>query len=142
MEGKIRVYKLVREDQKSGRCYPLFIEREREFVMGEWFDAHFAPRKGFAPRSINGVNSDEPIGGLHCCFYPFAPHLSMELKSGEKRVWIECEARGESKTYKRPWNQGGAWILVESIKPLRKLTQEDVDCILAANKKYLEGDEQ
>ena len=37
---------------------------------------------------------------------------------------MECEARGRSQKYDRPESQGGAWLLVEEIKPLRTLTDE------------------
>lgn len=123
------IYKLVRK-AKDGNCYPLFIERDRQFVFGEWLDAHFKPTKGFAPRSINGVDADEPIGGFHACFKPIAPHLKDTLTNGEKRVWIECESDGEFKTYNRPESQGGTWVLVERLKPIRELTPKDVKEIL------------
>ena len=118
----MKVYKLVRKVQ--GRFYPLFIDKHKEFKFGEWFYAEFHPTKGFAPRSLNGF--DNPIGGLHCCFTTYAKHLSEKLKTGEERVWIECEAEGKSKTYKRSLLQGGDWILVEKLKPLREVPWDEV----------------
>lgn len=124
------VYKKVRI-LKDGNCYPLFIDNKKPFTFGEWMHSEFHPTKGFAPRSINGVDSDDPIGGWHACFKPLAPHISDELKSGEERVWIECEAKGENTTYDRPESQGGMWCLFEWIKPLRILTRMEIENILS-----------
>ena len=41
-------------------------------------------------------------------------------------MWIECEASGKTKTYKRPFKQGGEWILVEVLKPLRVMGIDEV----------------
>ena len=117
------VYKLVRI-KKDGNCYPLFIDKNKPFIFDKWMKAEFHPTKGFAPRSLNGF--ENPTGGWHCCFTCFASHLSEELKTGEKRVWIECESKGDSKTYKRSLIQGGDWILVEYLKPLRIVPIEEV----------------
>ncbi len=110
----MKVYKKVRI-KKDGKCYPLFIGKNKPFIFGEWMQCEFIPTKGFAERSISDT---EKIGGWHCCYQPVAPHLADELKSGEK-VWIECEAKGRTKRYERPESQGGAWVLVEYIMPLQ-----------------------
>lgn len=52
--------------------------------------------KGFAVRC-----------GWHCCFQPLAPHLSMVLANGERRVWVECEVEDWT-SYDRPESQGGS----------------------------------
>lgn len=114
----MRVYKKVRIKQ-DGKCYPLFIGKQKAFEFGKWMKAEFIPTKGFAPRSINGIDNENPIGGWHCTYEMNAPHIADQLKSGEKRVWIECEAKGEMKTYDRPESQGGTWCLVEWLKPIR-----------------------
>lgn len=85
-------YKLVRRG-RDGNLYPLFINRKRPYVFGEHRIAEYIPTKGFAPRL-----------GFHCCFTPYAPHLKQNLKSGEKRVWIECDI-DDFKTYPRPPSQ-------------------------------------
>ena len=117
----MKVYKLVRKG-KDGNCYPLFIDKSKPFTFGEEMQCEYHPTKGFAPRSVD----DNPTGGWHCCFVPVAPHLSEKLKTGEERVWIECEASGKTKTYKRPFKQGGEWILVEVLKPLRVMGIDEV----------------
>lgn len=115
------VYKKVRQ-LKDGNYYPLFIDKRRPFVFGEWMKSEFHPTKGFAERSLGIDDSGEEIGGWHACFTPLAPHIADELKTGEKRVWMECEAKGVNATYDRPESQGGSWCLFEYIKPLRIIT--------------------
>ena len=117
----IKVYKLVRQGS-DGQYYPLFIGKQEPFRFGEVMPCQFLPTKGFAPRSVDG----EQTGGWHCCFTTVAPHLAETLATGEQRVWIECEGSGKTKTYKRGLHQGGDWILVENLKPLRVVPWEEV----------------
>lgn len=116
------VYKLVAQ-YRDGSCHPLFIDRKRAFTFGEWMHCRNVPIKGFALRS---ADDSEQIGGWHCTFRTLAPHLAEELKSGEKRVWIECEAKGLTKRYERPESQGGAWVLVEWLRPIRVIGWDEV----------------
>lgn len=120
----MRVYKKVRM-LKDGNCYPLFIDNKKQFLFGEWMRSEYHPTKGFAPRSIIDAGGEQ-IGGWHSCPAPEASWIADELASGEKRVWMECEAENVQE-YKRPQ---GIWYLSEWIKPLRLLTREDVDNIL------------
>ena len=69
----MKVYKLLRI--KNGKLYPLFINKKTETPIGVWMNAECYPTKWFAIRR-----------GYHCCHQPLAPHLKMELASGEKRV--------------------------------------------------------
>lgn len=117
----MKVYKLVRKG-KDGNCYPLFIDKNKPFVFGAEMPCEYHPTKGFAVRSVD----ENPTGGWHCCFTPYAAHLNEKLASGEERVWIECEGSGKTKTYKRSLHQGGDWILVETIKPLRVMPWDEV----------------
>lgn len=109
MSIKIRVYKLFRE--KKGKLYPLFINRNQEIPIGVWLDAELHPTKGFAIRK-----------GWHCTVKKSAPHLKMELASGEKRIWCICEIE-DYEFYRRPVSQGGLWVLAQRIKVLT--TTED-----------------
>ena len=114
-------YKKVRV-LKDGKYYPLFIDNKKPFLFGEWMRSEYHPKAGFAPRSI-GTNADgQEMGGWHSCPTPEASWIADELKSGEKRVWMECEIKNV-KEYKRPQ---GIWFLSEWIKPLRILTDEDI----------------
>jgi hypothetical protein len=108
----MKAYKLLRI--VNGKLYPLFINRKEETVMDKWLQSECYPTKGFAVRK-----------GWHCCFKPYAPHLKTELKSGEKRVWVELEV-GEYQKYNRPESQGGSWILADKIKINKILTKEEV----------------
>lgn len=110
----MKAYKLLRT-KRDGKLYPLFINKTVETPIGEWMKAECFPTKGFAIRQ-----------GWHCCFKPIAPHLKTELKTGEKRVWVECEVE-DFESYNRPESQGGAWILAQRMKINRVLTMEEVE---------------
>ena len=103
----MRAFKLFRL-LKDGSISPLFINKKQRLEEGVWYDAENHPTKGFAPRA-----------GWHCCGRPVAPHLSMDLKSGEKRIWVEVEVE-DFTTYARPSIQGGAWILANRMKVIRR----------------------
>lgn len=100
-------YKLMRI-KKDGLIYPLFINKTTPTPIGIWIEAECHPTKGFAVRK-----------GWHCCFEMNASHLKMNLASGEKMVWVECEVE-DFTTYDRPESQGGKWILANRIKILKK----------------------
>jgi hypothetical protein len=104
----MRAYKLLRI-KKDGKLYPLFINKKNSTPIGEWLEAECCPTKGFAVRK-----------GWHCCFKPVAPHLKMELASGERRVWVECEVE-DWESYSRPESQGGSWILAQRMKLIKIL---------------------
>ena len=113
----MKAYKLLRI-KKDGKLYPLFINKTVPTPIGEWLDAECIPTNGFAVRC-----------GFHCTFTPWAPHLKMELASGEQRVWVECEVE-DFTTYDRPESQGGKWVLAQKMKLIRKLSIEEVNKIL------------
>jgi len=98
-------YKLFRL-LKSGEITSLFINKIRRLPIGEWMDSEFYPTDGFAERP-----------GWHCTAKPNAPHLKMELKSGEKRVWKKVLIEDYTE-FLRPENQGGLWFLAERMKIL------------------------
>ena len=111
--GKLKAYKLVRL-KKNGSIGSLFINRNAEMPIGKWLEAENHPTKGFAERF-----------GWHCCSTPYAPHLKENLKSGEKRIWVECEVEGIT-IYDRPESQGGKWILASLMYITRILSKDDV----------------
>ena len=98
-------YKLFRQ-LKSGEITSLFINKSRKLPIGEWMDSGCYPTNGFARRP-----------GWHCTAQPHAPHLKMELKSGEKRVWRKVLIEDFTE-FQRPENQGGLWYLAKRIKIL------------------------
>ena len=115
----MKAYKLLRV-ARDGKLHPLFINRKEPTPFGVWMKAECYPTKGFAVRQ-----------GWHCTFKPLAPHLSMKLASGERRVWVEVEVE-DWKSYNRPESQGGSWILAQRMKVNRTLTEDEVEEILAA----------
>lgn len=123
------IYKKVRQ-LKNGQVKPLFIGKTKPFEFGQWMHCEFIPTDGFAERSLGTDENGNEIGGWHGCFVPIAPHIADELKTGEVRVWMECEAKGKNATYDRPLLQGGTWCLYEWIKPVRILTEEEVATII------------
>lgn len=117
----MKAYKLLRK-LKDGKLYPLFINKKESTPFGKWMEAECYPTKGFAVRK-----------GWHCCFQPYAPHLSMQLANGEQRVWVECEVE-DFESYNRPESQGGNWVLAQKMRIIREISAEEVDDILG-NKK-------
>lgn len=98
-------YKLFRE-LKDGSVTSLFINKSVKLPQNEWLGAKIHPTKGFALRP-----------GWHCTAEPVAPHLKMELKSGEKRVWKKVMI-ADYEEIKRPENQGGLWYLAKQMRIL------------------------
>lgn len=116
----MKAYKLLRI-KKDGKLYPLFINKTVSTPIGKWLKAECIPTKGFAVRC-----------GFHCTFSPWAPHLKMELSSGEKRVWVECEVEDYT-TYDRPESQGSTWLLAQKMKLVRVIDMNEVGSILKEN---------
>lgn len=111
------VYKLFKQ-RKDGTLGPLFINARLRVPLGEWLPAEDHPTKGFARRPA-----------WHSGLLPEAPHLSTK-----GRVWAECEVPDDDwEIFKRPSNQGGAWVLSGAIKVNRVLTPEEVESILRAS---------
>ena len=90
--------------RKDGSIGPLFIGASKRLPIGEWVEAEDIPTKGFAHRP-----------GWHCTWKPNAPHLSLNLKSGENRQWFEIEIK-DFREYNRPECQGGTWVLANKIR--------------------------
>lgn len=135
----MKIYKKVRQ-LNNGEVKPLFIGKTKPFKFGEWMHCEYIPTNGFMERSIGKDKNGNEIGGWHGCYLPIAPHISDELKNGERRIWIECEAKGIHKKYKRPESQGGTWCLYEWIKPLRILSDDDVREIILHSKYPIQGE--
>jgi len=114
----MKAYKLLRILKSDGQLHPLFINKSVPTPIGVWMQAECHPTKSFAIRC-----------GWHCCFIPLAPHLSMELSNGEKRVWCEVEIEDYT-VYNRPAQQGGQWLLAQRMKINRVITMEEVNTIL------------
>lgn len=107
-DNRMKAYKLFKV-RKNGSIGSLFINAARVLPVGEWLEAEFKPRKGFAPRK-----------GFHVLASPSAPHLQMELASGQKRKWFVVEIE-DYEEIKRPESQGGLWYLANRLKILHEL---------------------
>ena len=125
INGESTIYKKVRI-LKDGKVYPLFIDKKKPFLFNdEWVHCEFHPTNGFAERTFLDEDGNK-IGCWHATYKPYAPHIADEIASGEKRVWMECLGKGQTKTYDRPESMGGTWALFEWIKPIRILTESEV----------------
>jgi len=99
----MKAYKLVRL-MKNGDIKPLFINKTKPMLIGEWMESECHPTKCFAVRQ-----------GWHCTLKPEAPHLSTK-----GRVWIEVEIE-DYQLYDRPESQGGQWVLANRMKVKKRL---------------------
>lgn len=95
-------FKLFRV-RKDGTLGPLFINRKQVIEIGVEYQSEDHPTPKFKHRPH-----------WHICDRPVAPHLSMELKTGEKRVWAEVEFSDYTKM-DRPPSQGGKWYLADKM---------------------------
>lgn len=142
-------YKLFECDEE-GNLYPLFLDKNTSYPIGEWINAEIHYNKSFAPRP-----------GLHCGIIPAAPWLMSYGENGKgyykgrrknwKRVWVEVKynctidyneevskLKKKCFTDKIPENgwyffkeYGKAtWIITDKIKILRVIDEEERQMIL------------
>jgi len=109
----MKAFKLFRK-RKDGTLGSLFINRQAVLPMDQWLDAACHPTSGFAVRP-----------GWHCCSQPEAPHLKLQLKSGEQRVWCSVEIEDHER-HTRPVSQGGVWYTANKLK-IKEIIKEKTD---------------
>lgn len=143
-------YKLFEMDTE-GNLYPLFIDKNNKYPIGEWIKGENIPTKNFAPRP-----------GLHLGLLPAAPHLMSYGENGNgyykgrrkgwTRVWVEVEynctvdyneevAKLKKKCFTDRLPENGwyyfkeygktIWIISDKIKILRILTEKERQGILS-----------
>lgn len=135
-----RAYKLFRI--KSGRLYPLFIDKGTATPVGVWLRAKHVPTKGYADRP-----------GWHCGVLPTAPHLLQKNgKLAKDRVWAEVEIgddvdwqaflppkgnrglkfvpEGGHYRVRVPRVMGMEWLIAGEIRVVRVLTADEVKQIM------------
>lgn len=100
----IKAYKLVRV-RKDGTIGSLFANRRQRHPVGVWLEAKPHRTSGLAFRP-----------GWHCTYKPEAPHLKMM----DDRQWWEVDVDGVVEL-QRPAHQGGAWVLAERMRLVRRL---------------------
>lgn len=140
-------YKLMEQDP-MGNLYPLFLDKNTIYPIGEWIDAEIHYGKGFANRP-----------GIHCGVIPSAPWLMCYdgyykgRRKGWKRVFVEVEFNTtidyneevsklkkkcfEDKIPDNGWyffkEYGKAtWIITDKIKIHRIVSEEERQEILKA----------
>lgn len=105
-----KAFKLLRL-RNDGSLGPLFVGRDLVMNPGETYIARSdLPHPGLAHRP-----------GFHCTAKPVAPHIKLQLKSGERRVWCEVWISGEVTEHRRPQSQGGLWYTASKMHIRRKL---------------------
>jgi hypothetical protein len=99
-------YKLLRL-RKDGTLGPLFVGRDIVIPVSEWMKARVdLPHPGLAHRP-----------GFHCCSEIKAPHIKLQLKNGERRVWCVVQIEDYDEL-RRPKSQGGLWYIATHMKIL------------------------
>lgn len=114
-------YKLVRKT-RTGSLHPLFINRNMTYEIGQTCIAENHKKAGFSERP-----------GFHCVPLPTAPHLKMNLSSGEKRVWVRVSVNGYE-MHNNVVHKDSLWILANEMTVKKELSSEDVKLILESNK--------
>lgn len=143
------VYKLFEMDV-NGNLYPLFLDKNTIYPIGEWIKAEIHYSDKFAARP-----------GLHCGKLPAAPWLMSYGPNGEgyykgrrkgwKRVWAEVEcnmtidynnevAQLKKKCFTNKIPENGwyffkeygkaTWIITDAIKIIRVLSEDERQTIL------------
>lgn len=146
-----RAWKLFEQDP-MGNLYPLFLDKDTIYPVGEWIKAGIHYGNKFAPRP-----------GLHCGIIPSAPWLMSYGLNGEgyykgrrkgwARVWVEVEfnctidyndevSKLKKKCFEDKIPENGwyffkeygkaTWIITDRIKILRVIDEEERQEILKA----------
>lgn len=138
------------ESDKEGNLYPLFLDNNTVYPIGEWINAEIHFSNKFAPRP-----------GLHCGIIPSAPWLMSYgdggngyykgRRKGWKRVWAEVEynctidyndevSKLKKKCFVDRIPENGwyffkeygkaTWIITDKIKILRVVSEKERQTIL------------
>ena len=140
----MKTYKLFRI--KNGKLYPLYVNANKETVIGEWIPAEVGEKKDDTHvKSKLGSLSLRP--GWHSTETPFTDWIGERQPDGtlaqkKNTVWCECEVEGEqinvtsrygSRELLNGWyyfrtnsKQKEPWIISNKIKINRILTNEEV----------------
>ena len=142
----MRTYKLCRI--RGGKLYPLYVEANRETVMGEWLKARIGELYDETHvKSKLGPLSLRP--GYHSCSVPFTDWIGKKegniLVQRKDSVWCECDVEGNEltvtdryglRTIPNGWyyfrtrpKQPFPWIISDRIYIRRRLTHDEVEKI-------------
>lgn len=142
----MKTYKLFRI--KNNKLYPLYVEADREMVVGEWLLANTGEKideTHVKAKGCGGKLSLRP--GFHSTETPFTDWIGKKMPDGTlaqriDTVWCECEVEGKQFNvtnregsrvlldgwyfYKTNSKQKEPWIISNRIKINKILSNEEV----------------
>lgn len=149
----LTTYKLFRT--KNGKLYPLYVEADREMVIGEWLAAQVGDKVDDTHVKAKGCGGKLSLRpGFHSTTIPFTDWIGKRDNDGtllqrKDTVWCECEVRGDQVEvtsrygsrelldgwyyFKTNSKQVDPWIISNELKINRILSNEEVDRICAEN---------
>ncbi len=149
----MKTYKLFRV--KNSKLYPLYVEADREMVIGEWLTAQVGEKVDDTHVKAKGCGGKLSLRpGFHSTTIPFTDWIGKRDNDGtlmqrKDTVWCECEVRGdeikvESRCglrdlpdgyylFRTNSKQKDPWIISKELKINRILSNDEVDEICKAN---------
>lgn len=152
MIPKMQTYKLLRV--REGKLYPLYVEADREMVIGIWLDARVGELADATHVKSRGGSPLSLRPGFHSTLVPFTDWIGKKGPGGrlyqrKDTVWCECEVEGDVeivtdrrglKRLPRDWyyfktntRQKDSWIISNSIRIIRILERTEVEEICKAH---------
>lgn len=149
----MRVYKLCRI--KNEKLYPMYVEANKEIVIGQWLQAECGPLADEAHVKSSGCGGKLSLRpGWHTTTVPFADWIGAKQPDGtlarrRDNVWCECEIRGKELNvtarnglrtipkgyyrFKTNTKQIDPWLISGEIKVNRILSDNEVEQICRAH---------
>ena len=149
----LTTYKLFRT--KNGKLYPLYVEADREMVIGEWLAAQVGDKVDDTHVKAKGCGGKLSLRpGFHSTTIPFTDWIGKRDNDGtllqrKDTVWCECEVRGDQVEvpsrygsrelldgwyyFKTNSKQVDPWIISNELKINRIISNNEVDQICAEN---------
>ena len=143
------VYKLCRV--KNGKLYPMYVEADKEIVLGKWLKAECGPLADETHVNSSGCGGKLSLRpGWHTTTVPWTDWIGAKQADGTlarrpDNVWCECEIRGKELTvtarnglrtvpegyyrFKTNSKQRDPWLISGEIKVNRILSNEEIDSI-------------
>lgn len=152
-EKSILVYKLCR--MRNGKIYPLYVESQKEIVLGKWLKATCGPLADETHVKASGCGGRLSLRpGWHTTTIPWTDWIGEKQPDGtlarrRDSIWCECEIRGNELSvmernglrtvpngyyrFKTNSRQKDPWLISGEIKVNKILSNEEVDNICKAN---------
>lgn len=147
------VYKLFKV--RNGKLYPLYVEADREMVIGQWLQAQIGELTDETHVKASGCGGSLSLRpGFHSTTVPFTDWIGKKMPDGKlaqraNTVWCECEIRGNevkvlekcgSRTiidgyykYRTNSRQKDPWLISSEIKINRIMSQDEVKEVCRVN---------